>query len=204
MLYYNMDVKRRINILLLLTSIFIISFLIFYLYNNNYGSKGIYVKSDIDNRVYNVRDTQKKQELADTLAKINIRLQRLLDYINNMSDKTNQFNINIDLLNSRYKPETFAENIDLIDTSYTINKGEQVIMCLASRDYNEKIYDLNVLMFVAIHEFAHIGCITYEHNKEFHSFNNFLLTKANEIGVYKNIDFKKEPINYCGYIIDKN
>jgi hypothetical protein len=78
--------------------------------------------------------------------------------------------------------------------SYTINK-KKIYMCL--RDENGEYYDDNMLLFVAIHELAHVLCDEIGHTDKFQSIFQDLLQQAIAIGIY-NPDI--EPVyNYCEY-----
>lgn len=156
------------------------------------------VYSNIDNNYYRVRNTKNKQETADVLALINSRIEKLLNYLSDV----NEFTENIDLLIKRYDKDNLVENISLDNTTYTINKGDNVSVCLTTRDTDEKIYDINSLMFVIIHELTHIGCKSYGHNKEFKNFFEFLLQKAIEIKIYNYVDYYSNPQEYCGIEIN--
>ena len=78
--------------------------------------------------------------------------------------------------------------------SYTINK-KKVYLCL--KDENENYYPMNMLMYVAIHELAHVLCDEIGHTPKFHKIFHQLLDKAHILEIYDpNI-----PIihDYCGY-----
>ena len=79
-----------------LATIFIISIVIFFIYFNFKNSflNNIHVRSEIDNRRYLVRNVLDKQEAADTLAKINQKLIKLVDHL----DKNNKDNVDIQRL----------------------------------------------------------------------------------------------------------
>lgn len=78
--------------------------------------------------------------------------------------------------------------------SYTINK-KKIYMCL--RDENGDYYDDNMLLFVAIHELAHVLCDEIGHTDKFNSIFQDLLKQAIGIGIY---DPDIEPVyNYCEY-----
>lgn len=70
------------------------------------------------------------------------------------------------------------------DSAYTENK-EVITLCLADPDTN-KHYDINTIMYVALHELAHV--ITpdgkEEHGPEFKQNFSKLLRKASEEGIY--------------------
>jgi len=79
--------------------------------------------------------------------------------------------------------------------SYTINK-EHVYLCM--KDENNNYYDDMTLLYVLLHELAHIiNTEDIGHTKNFHIIFDSLLDKAVELGIY---DKKhKVPNNYCEY-----
>ena len=64
--------------------------------------------------------------------------------------------------------------------------------------------DPNTLMYVAIHELAHIATKEIGHTPNFWRNFKFLLTQAKLINVYNPIDYKNEPQEYCGMTIKDN
>lgn len=191
-----MDVDLVIYFILLVCLLFLLGKYIFkqwVIYINS-----IRVKSDIDNKYYIVRNNKNKQESADTLALINSKIIKLIDHLKNENPKTK----NVSLLLSRYNGDSLMENIELDNTTYTINKGTEIAVCLSTRDTHENLYDINKLMFVIIHELAHVGSESYGHNNEFRLFFIFLLKKSIEIGIYKYEDYSKQPAEYCGITIN--
>ena len=86
-------------------------------------------------------------------------------------------------------------------TSYTVNKGVQMVVCLRSKETGE-IHDMNELMYVTIHEMAHIGCPEKHHTPLFHKINKFLLIQAIDKGYYKYVDYATDPTEYCGLELD--
>jgi len=149
------------------------------------------VLSTIDNKYYTVRNIPGKQQAADTLAEINKRVQTLLSSLPDESGG------NISLLKKRYSSNNLTENIELQETSYTLNK-EYVNMCLATRDSTEQIYDINLLMYVLLHELAHIGCESVGHTEEFKKFFHYLTKKSVDIGILKYVDYSSKNEEYCG------
>jgi hypothetical protein len=85
------------------------------------------------------------------------------------------------------------------DESYTEDK-KQVFLCM--RDSKGKLYDDNTLVYVALHEMAHVLCNSIGHTPEFDSIFDYLLLKAYELGIYDNT----KPIAslYCGMDIPTN
>lgn len=162
------------------------------------------VRSNVDGKEYLVRNNDRKQETADTLAMINSRLTRLVEIldVNDLSQNEDKFKKNITLLKSRYNGDNITENISMEDTSYTINKGDEITFCLRTRDSSENVYDINKLTFVAIHELSHVGCFSIGHGDEFKGVFKFLLKKAVANDLYKFKDYSKSPEEYCGITID--
>ena len=90
-------------------------------------------------------------------------------------------------------------------TAYSENKGEKLAFCLdTKKNGGGKLIDLNTLMYVAIHELAHIATESVGHTPEFWSNFKFLLNAAKDINVYEPIDYKNNPKEYCGMSITDN
>ena len=68
---------------------------------------------------------------------------------------------------------------------------------MRSKD-DKKIHDKNLIMFVIIHELAHLASDTYGHNEEFMRNFRFLLQNALDMGYYQYINFMRSPKEYCG------
>jgi len=80
------------------------------------------------------------------------------------------------------------------DKSYTLNK-EKVYLCLT--DENGKYYSKNTLMYVLLHELAHVLSDSIGHTGEFHTTFEQLQDEATKAGIY-DPSIPIEP-NYCGY-----
>ena len=65
----------------------------------------------------------------------------------------------------------------------------------------DKLIDENTLAFVAIHELGHVMTESVGHTKEFWQNFKFLLKDAVKLGIYKPVDYKKNPKSIS---IDKN
>jgi predicted metal-dependent hydrolase len=175
----------------------IILFIIFiYLINQyRYYSNIEKIVSKIDNRNYDVQIKDDSSEAADLIAKVREKLILLVSHMY----KTYPDNPKVIRLKKNFNPDVLKEGIDNPSyTSYTINKGEEIILCLRT---DGKIVDLNILTFVCIHELSHIGNETIGHDDAFWEFFQELLIEAINIGVYIKYDFKTTPIKYCGMMI---
>jgi hypothetical protein len=159
------------------------------------------IKSKVDNKEYLVRDMPDKQEAADLMASIRIKMSNLKVHLESKyPDKPQVKQL---IINFEANPNRFYESTPESDlTSYSVNKGESVHLCLRQReDTNESLVDENVIMFVSLHEMSHMITKTIGHGQDF--WNNFawILKEAETIGIYKSYDFKAQPVKYCGMSI---
>jgi len=78
--------------------------------------------------------------------------------------------------------------------SFTIDKKE-IYLCL--RDEHGEYYEDNMLVYVLLHELAHVHCHEIGHTDEFYRVFDDILLKAESAGVYTS---KIPPIqNYCNH-----
>lgn len=136
-------------------------------------------------------------------------LDMLITRINKLIDNIKQYpDPDFTLTHLRHWDNTFVlENIKESwkneSTSYSINKGEQLVFCIRDK-LNNSIHDINTLMFVAIHELAHIVTNELQHTKKFWNNMKKLLHRAEDIGVYRYVDYSTNPVEYCGMMIDSS
>ena len=174
----------------------IIIIAIFILVNNQY--KDVSMIEAHDNIHYLVRDLPDKQKAAETLS--NIRKQ-LLILIGKLEKSHPQLHKR---LLSRFQHEQLSEgSLDYKYTTYTVNKGEKMVFCLRDRE-SEKLHKFNLLMFVAIHELAHVASISEGHTDEFKQNFTILLEVAIKNNLYTNERFTENPQTYCGTLINTN
>lgn len=112
----------------------------------------------------------------------------------------------IDFLLDNYNPDVFYENEPgRGETSYTVRKGAAMYICLRQKDNPTKLVDENDLLFVMLHESAHIANHRgWGHEQDFWSAFKFILREAQLAGVYTPVDYSKHPINYCGLDVAYN
>jgi hypothetical protein len=158
----------------------------------------VQVKSTVDGQVYRVRDLPDKQQAADLLAKVRLKLKNFIAHLESSYPDKPQ----VKRLIQRFKasPERLLESTpDAEHTSYSVNKGEKVHLCLRQRQgADESLVNENVMVFVALHEMGHVVTDSIGHEPEF--WNNFgwLLKEAEKTGTYQYTDFKAHPVRYCG------
>lgn len=161
------------------------------------------VVSKVDGQTYKVRDMHDKEKAADLMATLRIKLVKLCNAMEKKYPDKPQVKQMVQ--NFRADPSRFIEATPESEhTSSTVNKGEIINMCLRQRDGpDESLVDENVMMFVALHEFAHVCTDSVGHDSTF--WNNFgwLLKEAEGLNLYRYTDFSAHPVSYCGvYITD--
>lgn len=93
------------------------------------------------------------------------------------------------------------ENTDT--PGFVINKDDAMQLCLTkSPEAKGDLDELNMNTFVLIHEIAHLGALEYEHGGEFLAVFKKLLRKSMDIGIWKYVDYGKNPQMYCEYNVD--
>jgi len=156
------------------------------------------VKSNVDGRIYRVRDLPDKQQAADLLARVRDKINRLYSILQEKFPDKPQ--IRQWIQNFTPDPSRFVESTpDAEHTSYSVNKGEKIHLCLRQRTGNdERLVDENIMVFVSLHEMAHVITPSMGHGPDF--WNNFgwLLKHAEANNIYKYQDFKAHPVSYCG------
>lgn len=186
---------------------------IYFLYHIIYTYSEIrYVQSDIDGKVYLIRRGNNKSEKflkdsANALGLINKNVMILIDHLGkNYSNNDDKFYF-IKKLKQNYTPYIISEAaVDPRYTTYTIDKRDMHI-CLRTRDINEQIYDMNILMYVVLHELAHLcnydrkGNPILGHGSEFKYIFRFLVEEAIKIDIYSHTNYAVEPKEYCGIVI---
>jgi predicted SprT family Zn-dependent metalloprotease len=172
------------------------------------GNDSVSIVSSVDNNKYIIRRGKGKsvaylQESADTLATIHVRVTKLIQHLNT---KFTEHPV-LKVLQARYNHRVLSEAaIDERYTSFTVDKKEMHI-CLRTRDDKEMVYDIDLLMYVVLHELAHIanfdprGKPIEGHGEEFIKIFKFLVTEAVESGVYEYTNYDTRPIEYCGMMI---
>jgi predicted metal-dependent hydrolase len=165
----------------------------YYIYNYYLNEGLIKIKSSVDNEEYTVQLKDDAKEAADLIATIKNKLKTLLEHL----EKTYGASDNrVEMLKDNYKPDRLSEGVDTPGyTSYSVNKGEQIVLCLRNRD---KLMDINTMTFVVLHEFAHLATESIGHTEEFWTNFKWILEEAVNVGKYTRQDFKNKNVDYCG------
>jgi len=144
---------------------------------NKFMNKAFYkkhglTKSSTDKEIHKTDDEREK------------RIKKLQRDLERLASNFNEDNIHENTPNAKY-------------TSYSVNKGEKIFFCLRNKR-TEKLVDLNTMMFVAVHELAHLMTEEIGHPPIFWDNFKFLLKVAIDQKVYKYVDFNNYPKEYCG------
>lgn len=174
---------------------FFISFLVIVVVLKNiFQPKNIIKKTSKNDKIeYIVRDLENSQDAAEKLASINTKLRKLIDSLD--EDERD----GIDRLKDRYNPHKLTETEENSKyTSYSLNKGEKIALCIRKKEDNLTFENENTVIFVAIHELSHIMTESVGHEKEFWDNMAFLLEKADKLNIYDPVDYNENNIDYCG------
>jgi hypothetical protein len=107
----------------------------------------------------------------------------------------------IDTLLDNYDPDSLTENDPRFskDTSYTINKGNSMYICIRDRDNPYSFVDEDVLFFTHLHELSHIANYkSWGHDPQFWATFKFILHEAVNAGVYRPVNYESYPAMFCG------
>lgn len=191
------------NIILFIFILILICIIIYVFFKTTHPDM-TYIESNIDNMYYLVRNTEDKQEAANTLARIRNNLLKLSDYLykNKDTEKYKEYKEYIVRLYDKMPNIIILESThNSIYTSYSVNKGEQLIFCIRINKHGN-IHDINLMMYVALHEISHVACPIYDnHGPLFKKIFSFITNASIDIEIYKKIEFNKNPENYCGMMI---
>ena len=186
--------------LLLFIVIVTIFFLIMFMMNNKmFDSEVIRVKSTVDDNVYVVRKLPNSQDAANVLAKLKKDILKFVEHMKKThSDEPGVKRMLANLrLNSLIECDPHHKY-----KSYSVNKGEELAICLRHTSEGYPFNDYNAIMFTTGHELAHVMNKTVGHPPEFWNYMKFNLEEMEKIGLYKPVDYAKTPIQYCGMTIN--
>ena len=185
----------------------------------NYYIKESMINYQINDKKFKVYDKfNNYHNASELLYEIDKRIHILLSHLNmkySLNNTSPTLQIKINYLIFKYKSNNIKENFPNTylgygkkpDSSFTLNK--QIIAICLRHEKTKKLHDINELMFVSIHELAHMGNVDkngllYGHNKSFWCLFKFLLHEAEEIGIIKNKDYQNNKIEYCNTTIHAN
>jgi len=154
--------------------------------------------SSVDGKEYCVRERAKLELVADLLAETTQKMSKLVKYLGEKYPDRD----NVKRLVKNFNPRKVNEILPTSKfTAYSENKGEKLAFCATTTKKGNKLIDKNTLMFVALHELSHIATKSVGHTTEFWGNFKFLIQNADKINIYKPVNYKEKPTNYCGMTI---
>jgi hypothetical protein len=165
------------------------------------GQDVTHVRSTYDGRTYLVRRNSSSAAAADTLAQLNEKVQMLQGHLLSRYPEDER----VRLLKLRYNPDALSEGgHNSGHTSYSEGKGRSIVMCLRSRakdGTHGKIERMNTLVYVLLHELAHLATQEMGHTPTFWVNFDFIRDEARALGVYQEENYAANPAGYCGIVI---
>jgi hypothetical protein len=183
--------------------ILIVFIYIFIYFNRN---EVTYVESLVSGKEYLVQNKKGKLKSADILAEVEKKLYRLKDYLVENKSKYDEYKVYIDLLEKNFTTERthiYEGSDDAGYTSYSVNKGEEIVFCLKSKNTGH-FHDINLIMYVALHELSHIACPEIGHTDLFKQIFKFITEQSIKIGIYEYHNYETEPVEYCGMMLSSS
>lgn len=149
-------------------------------------------------------------QAAQKLQAIDVKTGQLIDTLwaayKNTDPKGQDYILSYNLKH-RWRPHRVKENDSKgpNDTSYTIEKGDLVALCLREKvTGSETMHDMHTVEFVNLHELAHIASDDYGHSRQFWLNFYWVLRNAKKFGFHQPRDYRKFPVNYCGLDVEYN
>ena len=161
------------------------------------------VISDAHQKTYCVRERKMLGQAADLLAGVADKLDRLVKHM--QTDYPNDEMVK--RIVSKFDPSKIKETLPTSEyTAYSENKGEKLALCLNEKkeDADSRLIDENTLMYVAMHELAHVGTVSVGHGDEFWANFKTIIERAVDRGLYRPVDYKKNNKLYCGMNLTDN
>ena len=160
-----------------------------------------YRTSKLNNKKYGIQEEfNKSDEAVELLAKLH---NHMMDFVIDLKKKSPS-DERVQRLVKGFKRAEIEEAPNDDGSSYTINKGDLVALCIRHKTVGHPFHDYNTLLFVIIHEMAHIASISEGHNSEFISNFKWLLQEAKLLGYYEPVNYQKSPMTYCGVKVTNN
>jgi len=163
----------------------------------------------IQGEKYNVVASYKdREQAAQLLATVNGNLINFMRYLREKYKQHHNADVReiVRSIITNYSPETIVENDPRfsMDTSYTVDKGRKILLCLRDKHAPYTVVDYNTMMFVVLHEVGgHIGNYNgWQHTTRFWTIFKFVLYEAANFGIYAPVDYERSPVVYCGMTID--
>jgi len=191
-----------------ISEIFIFSLIIIFMYTMytiRRNKLTVVEASDTGMKLMVYNDKNKKAS-ADLLSEIITKMFKLRNNLIADKNKYPEYKQYIELLAENFNDERtkiYENDPNSELTSFSVNKGEEVAFCLKSKRTGQ-LHEINLLLYVAIHEMAHMGCPEIGHGDLFKKVFRFLTLQAIKMGLYIKDDYSSNPVEYCGMILSSS
>jgi len=186
----------------ILISIIVIIIYLFLFHNK----KNVVLIEGRDKNKYLVYNDENKNDSALLLGDVVNNMFKLKDYLYTNIEKYPEFKVYIKQLYTNLNKDRsliYENDPNSNLTSFSVNKGEELAFCLKSKKTGE-MHNINLIMYVALHEMAHIACPEIGHGALFKKIFKFLTETAIEIKIYKLDNYETKPVEYCGMLLSSN
>lgn len=186
---------------IVLVIIFVVSL---YVYYHIWTFDATYMRSPLDNTEYLVQNLDHKEGATYLLSLMHMKINTLRNHFLSVHDPSYApYQKYIDQFCKRIKGIVLYENApDGKYTSFTVNKGDEMGLCLRSRKTGE-LHDQNLITYVVLHELAHVACPEQNHTDLFKEIFIFMIRTAEKLGIYEVVDYQLNPQEYCGMTLDE-
>lgn len=171
-------------------------------YNFMRGPKNTVRIAGPDGREYEMQNLPDKEKAVELMSKVRENLTKLYHHYKDTTGLAQDPPVSRFL--ERFAPDVFVENdMGSSDTSYSENKGQKIVVCLRdkTRAPQYPLVDENTVMFVMLHEMAHLMTETIGHTQEFWGNFKRILHDAVQVGIYTPVNYAQRPVPYCGMTI---
>ena len=133
-------------------------------------NKNINLQSNIDNLYYNIQIRSKYLISLYYLSKLNNFIKYLIKNLDTNNNIYKKYSNNIKFLENKINSKVIlSESSKIFNKTRTENK-DHIHLCMY---YNKKLYDINHLKYVVIHEISHMICNEIGHTESFYEINKF-------------------------------
>ncbi len=176
--------------------VFVIIFYIVFILNKDRSL----VEMNTNDTTVLVRESPNMEESANTLAELIKRMYALRDYLVEHEADYPKYKDYIKQMEANFntkRTKIYETSLNSNYTSYSINKGEELVFCLRCKK-TYMLHDINLLMYVAVHEMAHTACPETGHTPLFNDIFKFMLEESIKLKLYVYENYSVNPVEYCG------
>lgn len=171
-------------------------------YSLNRGPKNTLRIPGPDGQVYEMQNLPNKEKAVELMSNVRRNLMKLKEHYS--GDMGLAQDPPVSRFLARFSSDVFVENdMQSSDTSYSENKGQKIVVCLRDKTKapHYPLIDENTIMFVILHEMAHLMTETIGHTQEFWTNFRRILHDAVQVGIYHPVNYAQTPVPYCGMTI---